>query len=238
MLPHNVPHAFSQNRILADLPREEQEPLRPYRETVRLAKGQVLYNAEGFIRHLYFPMGGMISLLSTTRDGACIEVGMIGNEGVAGLPALLGINTAPYRVIVQIPGNAIRVRADALKRVFDNGGRLRDLLLKYTHTLLLQIAQSAACNRFHTVEERLCRWLLISHDRVNSDTIHLTQEFLAFMLGVPRTSVTAVAGKLQQAGLIRYSRGKIVITDRARMEAASCECYDVIREDIRLFLAA
>ena len=212
--------------------------MRPHRETVRLTKGQVLYDAGDAIRHLYFPMGGMISLLSTTRDGASIEVGMIGNEGVAGLAVLLGINRAPYRVIVQIPGNAIRVRADALKKVFDRGGRLHDLLLKYTHTLLIQIAQSAACNRFHTVEERLCRWLLISRDRVYSDTIYLTQEFLSYMLGVPRTSVTAVAGKLQRAGLIRYSRGKIQITDRPRMEAASCECYDIIREDIRLFLAA
>jgi CRP-like cAMP-binding protein len=238
MFQHKEPQAFSKNQILVSLSREEQDQLRSYQETVRLTKGKVLYDAGDAIRHLYFPMGGMVSLLSTTRDGASIEVGMIGNEGVAGLPVLLGINMAPYRAMVQIPGNAIRIRADVLKKVFDKGGVLHNLLLKYTHTLLIQISQSAACNRFHTVEERLCRWLLISRDRVHSDTIYLTQEFLSHMLGVPRTSVTTIAGKLQRVGLIRYSRGKIQITDRPRMEAASCECYDIIREDIRLFLAA
>lgn len=238
MFQYKTPQNFSQNQILAALSREEQNQIRSNQETVRLTKGKVLYDAGDAIRHLYFPMGGMVSLLSTTRDGASIEVGMIGNEGVAGLPVLLGINAAPYRVMVQIPGNAIRIRADALKKVFDKGGGLHDLLLKYTHTLLMQISQSAACNRFHTVEERLCRWLLISRDRVHSDTIYLTQEFLSHMLGVPRTSVTTIAGKLQRGRLIRYSRGKIQITDRPRMEAASCECYDIITEDLRLFIAA
>ena len=238
MFQSKEPHAFHQNLILAALPREEQARLRSHQETVRLTKGKVLYDAGDTIRHLYFPLGGMISLLSTTRDGASIEVGMIGNEGVAGLPVLLGINSAPYRVLVQIPGNAVRMRAETVKKVFDEAGLLHTLLLKYTHTLLTQIAQSAACNRFHTVEKRLCRWLLISRDRIHSDNIYLTQEFLSHMLGVPRTSVTTVAGKLQRAGFIRYSRGKIQIVDRPAMEAESCECYEIIREDIRHFLAA
>jgi CRP-like cAMP-binding protein len=140
--------------------------------------------------------------------------------------------------MVQLAGNALRIRGDALREAFDRGGRLQDLLLRYTHSLLTQIAQSAACNRFHTVEERLCRWLLMSRDRVQTDTIPLTQEFLSDMLGVPRTSVTTIAGTLQKDGLITYSRGKIIILDRPRLEAASCECYRLVRDGLKQFLVA
>jgi CRP-like cAMP-binding protein len=232
------PSTLFDNRLLAALPREEYERLSPHLELVRLAPGKILYNAGDIARYAYFPKGGMLSLLSTTEGGRTIEVGMIGNEGMTGIPIILRSEVAPYQVMVQLAGNALRIRGDALRAEFNRGGRLQDLLLRYAHALLIQVAQSAACNRFHTVEERLCRWLLVSRDRVHTDVIHLTQEFLSHMLGVPRTSVTMIAGKLQGQGLIRYSRGKIVILDRPAMEAASCECYRLVREEIKHFFAA
>ena len=238
MLPPNKLRASLNNRILAALPRGEYERLRLFQESVRLAQGRVIYDAGDFIKHVYFPLGGMLSLISTTRAGASVEVGMIGDEGVAGLPAILRVSTAPYRVVMQLPGNAVRFRVDVLKDAFDKGGRLQDLLLRYMHTLMTQISQSAACNRFHTVEERLCRWLLVSRDRVQSDELNLTQEFLSQMIGSPRTSVTAIAAALQRANLISYSRGKIRILDRGGMEVTSCECYEVVRDSINEFLAA
>lgn len=237
LAPNKLGTPFN-NRILAALSREEYGDLRPFQEHVRLVQGRVIYDAGDLIRYVYFPLGGMLSLLSTTRAGASVEVGMIGKEGVAGLPAILRVNTAPYRVVIQLPGNAMRFRVDVLKDAFNRGGRLQDLLLRYMHTLLTQISQSAACNRFHTVEERLCRWLLVSHDRVNSDVLGLTQEFLSQMIGSPRTSVTAIAGALQRANLIAYSRGKLRILNRPGLEAASCECYEVVRGSIDEYLAA
>lgn len=227
-----------ENRILATLPRDEYERLLPRLESVRLTQGKILYNAGDVVRYAYFPKGGMVSLLSVTEDGRTIEVGMIGDEGMAGIPVVLRVNRAPYRVMVQLTANAMRIRGDVLREEFNRGGKLQDLLLRYTHTLLTQVAQSAACNRFHTVEERLCRWLLIGRDRVHTDTLQLTQEFLSHMLGVPRTSVTMIAGTLQADGLIRYRRGKITIIDRQGLETASCECYRVVREEISHFLAA
>jgi CRP-like cAMP-binding protein len=226
------------NRLLAALPREEYARLAPHLELVRLTPGKILYNAGDLVRHAFFPKAGMICLLSTTESGRTIEVGMIGNEGTSGIAIILRGAVTPCRVMVQLAGNAVRVRADVLRAEFNRGGRFQDLLLRYTHTLLVQIAQSAACNSFHTVEERLCRWLLVSRDRVQADTIHLTQEFLSLMLGVPRTSVTMIAGSLQKQGLIKYSRGKISILDRRRLEAVSCECYRVVRTEIGTFLAA
>jgi CRP-like cAMP-binding protein len=226
------------NRLLAALPREEYARLSPHLELVRLTPGKILYNAGDVVHHAFFPKAGMICLLSTTESGRTIEVGMIGNEGTSGIALILRSAVTPCRVMVQLAGNAIRVRGDVLRAEFNRGGRFQDLLLRYTHTLLFQIAQSAACNSFHTVEERLCRWLLVSRDRVQADTIHLTQEFLSLMLGVPRTSVTMIAGSLQKQGLIKYSRGKISILDRRRLEAASCECYGLVRAEIGTFLAA
>jgi CRP-like cAMP-binding protein len=226
------------NGLLSALPRAEYERLSPHLELVRLAPGKILYNAGDAVRHAYFPKGGMICLLSTTESGRIIEVAMIGNEGMAGIPIILRSEAAPYQVMVQLAGNALRIKAGAVRAEFDRGGRLQHLLLRYTHTLLTQIAQSAACNRFHTVEERLCRWLLVSRDRVQTDTIRLTQEFLSQMLGAPRSSVTTVAVALQREGLIRYNRGQITILDRRGLETASCECYCLVREGIRDFLVA
>jgi hypothetical protein len=163
---------------------------------------------------------------------------MIGNEGMMGVPIVLRSGVAPYQMMVQLAGNALRIRENVLRLELDRGGKLQDLLLRYTHSVLIQVAQSAACNRFHTVEERLCRWLLVSRDHVQTDTIHLTQEFLSHMLGVPRTSVTMIAINLQKEGFIRYNRGRITILDRSGLEAASCECYRRIREGSSNFLVA
>ena len=226
------------NGLLSALPREEYERLSPHLEVVRLTPGKILYNAGDVVRHAYFPKGGMISLLSITEDGRTVEVGMIGSEGMSGIPIILRCSEAPYQVMVQLAGNALRIRGGALREEFDRGGKLQELLLRYTHSVLVQVAQSAACNRFHTVEQRLCRWLLVSRDLVQTDTLNLTQEFLSHMLGVPRTSVTMIAGTLQNEGLVRYRRGRITILSRKGLEAASCECYRRVREGISNFLVA
>jgi CRP-like cAMP-binding protein len=238
MLSSKAPRSPFDNHLLAALPREEYARLAPHLEVVRLPAGRVLCEAGSGIRHLYFLKGGMASLLSITEDGHSVEVGMIGNEGVVGLPAVLGVDSAPYKVVMQLSGNALRIRADALRAEFVRGGRLQGLLLRYMHTLLTQISQSAACNRYHTMKARLCRWLLISRDRAHTNTLLLTQEFLSQMIGAPRSRVTLVAGDLQRAGLIRYSRGKIIILDRRALEAQSCECYRIVREQMNHFLAA
>jgi CRP-like cAMP-binding protein len=230
--------AATDNLILSALKKEDFERLRPGLEMVRLAQNKIIYSAGGTVRYAYFLIGGMGSLISITEDGKAIEVGMIGNEGLVGITAILGLPISPYQVTMQMAGNAMRIRIDKLLAEFKQGGQLHDLLLRYTRTLLTQLSQSACCNGFHTVEARLCRWLLVSHDRAQSDTLQLTQEFLSQMIGVPRTSVTAIAGKLQSAGLIDYSRGKIRILDKQRLEARSCECYRVIRREFDHFLAA
>lgn len=238
MLTLKEPVTVFGNSLLLALPHAEYQRLKPHLAMVRLPPGKILYNAGDIVRHAYFPKDGVVSLLSITEDGRTIEVGMIGNEGMAGIPIILRSNTAPFQVMVQLAGNALRIRGDALREEFNRGGKLQDMLLRYTNSLLTQVAQSAACNRFHTVEERLCRWLLISRDHVQTDVLQLTQEFLSQMLGVPRTSVTMIAHALQAEGLIRYSRGRITILDRGGMEAASCECYRRIREGISNFLVA
>ena len=234
----NISNSKVANSLLASLPYQEYERLLPHLELVRLTPGKILYNAGDVIRYAYFPLSGMICLLSTTEDGRTIEIGMIGNEGMSGIPIILKTSVAPYQIMVQLAASAMRIRGDKLIEEFKRGGQLQDMLLRYAHTILTQVAQSAACNRFHTVEKRLCRWLLVSRDRVHTDTISLTQEFLSYMLGVPRTSITMIASALQKEGFIRYSRGKIFITDRRALEAASCECYRIVREEIGHFLAA
>jgi CRP-like cAMP-binding protein len=223
---------------LRTLPGAEFKRLLPHLEVVRLAQGKTLYEADALIRHAYFLLNGMVSLLATTEDGQTVEVAMIGNEGAVGISLILRVDQSPYKVMVQLPAYAMRIRADMLKREFSEAGQFQYLLLRYTHTLLAQISQSAACNRFHTVEQRLCRWLLVSRDRAKSDTLQLTQELLAHMLGSPRTSVTMIAVTLQKAGLIRYGRGKITIIDLAGLEATSCECYRIVRDKIGKSLIA
>ncbi len=180
----------------------------------------------------YFLASGMVSLVATSETGLAVAVAMTGNEGVIGIPALLSINTATYQVTVQIQARALRIKGFKLKEEFNRSQALQNLLLRYMHWVLTQITQSALCNRFHTVEERLCRWLLLSHDRAASDTLHLAQEFLSQILGTPRTNVTMIAGTIQRMGLIKYSRGKIVIMDKPGLEGASCECYRIFNREV------
>lgn len=228
----------SGNGILAALPPLEYARLASHLELIRLPQGKTLYHVGGEIKYAYFLKSGMASLISVTENGAAVEVGMVGNEGVVGLPALMRINASPYQVVMQLPGTGVRIRADILGAEFNRGRQLQDLLLRYMHTLLTQVSQSAACNRFHTMKARLCRWLLVSNDRAQTDTLHLTQEFLSQMIGAPRTRVTMAASDLQRAKFIRYSRGKIQILDRRGLESSSCECYSVVTEEINHFMAA
>ena len=197
-----------------------------------------MFEAGGHVSHAYFPVSGMASLLSVTPDGRSVEVAVVGCEGMVGLPAILGEGNSPYQAMAQLPSEAVQVSARALRSEFERGGRLKELLLGHALTLLTQVTQSAACHRFHTLEQRLARWLLTTRGHAGADRFRLTQEFLSYMLGVPRTSVTALAVSMQREGLIGYSRGGITILDARRLEAASCECYRVVTRQIERQLAA
>jgi CRP-like cAMP-binding protein len=223
------------NRLLAALPRKEYERLLPGLETVQLAKGETIYNAGDTVRYVYFPAGAVVSLISMTQDGNTIEVALVGDEGVVGVSAVLGAKRTPYQAVVQVGGEALRIKADVLKEEFQHNETLQDMLLCYVYLLLTQVIQSAVCNHFHSAQQRLCRWLLLTSDRARTDSLPLTQEFISHMLGTPRTSVTAIAKELQDAGLISYSRGQITLLDRPGLEAAACECYQVVS---RAFSAA
>jgi CRP-like cAMP-binding protein len=228
----------TKNRLLATLPKEEYERLRPRFEPVHLAKGKIICGTGETVRHAYFIMSGMISMLSSTEGGSMVEIAMIGSEGMTGTTTVLHAERSPYDIIVQIRGEAVRVASHFLRERSDKSPVLQDTLLRYAHALLTQVSRSAACNRFHTAEERLCRWLLVTRDRVGSDSFDLTQEFLSYMLGVPRTSVTAVANSLQRAGIVRYTRGRIAVIDVRGLEDMSCECYRVLKKSSDQFLAA
>lgn len=224
------------NRLLAALPKKEFQHLLPELETVPLVFGDIVFEPGDRIRHVYFPNDGIVSLLSTVEDSAHLEVGVVGNEGLAGLPAFMGVSKSRSRGMVQGAGSAMRLSAATLRRETDNGGSLRKLLNLYTHALITQISQTAACNRFHQVSVRLARWLLMMHDRVAGDEFSLTQEFLSHMLGVRREQVTLAASALQKQGLISYSRGRIKILNRAGLEAASCKCYRLVKDEYDNFL--
>ena len=226
------------NGILAALPREEYERLTSGAERVRLARGAILLEAGVEVTHAYFLLSGMASLVSPVENGKTVEVAAVGSGGMVGIPAVLCDGRSPYEVVMQLPGVALRVRAGALRKEFERGLGLRNLLLGHALWLLTHISQSAACHRFHTVEERLARWLLMTHDHAGSDTFNLTQELLAGMLGVPRTSVTALAGAMQSAGMISYNRGSITVLKRRELEAASCECYRVVMQNAVRLAAA
>jgi CRP-like cAMP-binding protein len=226
------------NKILSALPPQEYAHFFSHLELVTLARGKILYDFAEPISSAFFMLSGMVSLLSITEDGSTTQVSMVGSEGVIGIPLVLRVNKAPYRMMVQIPGKAMRARAELFAREFNRGGPLQDIVLRYIHALITQIAQSAACNRFHTVEERLSRWLLISHDRIKSDTLHLTQEALSHMLGATRTNVTAAANALKKKRVIDYRRGDITIIDRKRLEAIACECYKIVTAEIDYLRAA
>ncbi|MGB7924925.1 MAG: Crp/Fnr family transcriptional regulator [Pyrinomonadaceae bacterium] len=219
------------NRLLDRLPGEELEALRPHLERVELAHGQTLIMPDEPIPYLYFPVTALASLVTLLEDGSTVEAGSVGREGMVGIPVLLDAATTPMQTVAQIPGQALRVRAGAFKEEFDKDGALHKLLHRYIHTLFVVASQSAACNRRHRVEARLCRWLLMSSDGVGSNELGLTQEFLATMLGVRRAGVTEAALMLQEAGLIDYTRGRIRILKRERLEATTCECYGMVKDE-------
>jgi len=228
--------SLSANGILAALPRSEQQRLLPELQCVALPLGYVVYDSGGPPDYMFFPASCIVSLVSTMENGMTAEVGLVGSDGAVGLAICLGGDTFPNRAVVQMEGKAIRIRARALQEEFKRGGMLQQRLLLYIQALLTQISQTAVCNRLHSVEQRLCRWLLLWCDHANSPELRMTQEFIAGMLGGRRQSVTLAARRLQSAGLIHYSRGFIRILDREGLEAATCECSRVVKEEFKRLL--
>lgn len=225
-------HVPGENRLIAALPRPEQDRLFASKlEKVSMGIRDVLYEADGTIPHVFFPLNGVMSLVISMKDERAVEVATIGNEGMVGTPIFLGADKSPTKAFAQVPGEVLRMRAGFFKEEMENGGRLYGLVRRYTQAMINQISQSVACNHLHNVEERMSRWLLITHDRVGADEFSLTHEFLAQMLGLRRPSVSVVAGILQKAGLITYHRGRITILNRKGLEAAACECYEVVRKE-------
>jgi len=219
------------NRLLAAPASQEYQRLRPHLESFTLSFGDILYEPGQIIRHVYFPNNGIVSLLSMVEERSTLEVGMVGNEGMVGISVFLGAPNSLNRALVQGAGTAMRMTAQAFRKHIGHNGPLPDLLRPYTNSLLAQISQTAACNRFHKVDARLARWLLITHDRIGSDEFWLTQRFLSDMLRVRREGVTVAARALQHAKLIRYVRGQITILNRAGLEAESCICYEIVKLD-------
>lgn len=240
MIPENNhpdPTKNGNNKLLAALPKEEYRRLIPHLEQVPLDFGKTIYEPGETIREVYFPDSGIISLLAAVEDGATLEVGLVGREGVVGLPVFLGVNTTTSRAIVQGAGFAMRIKAADFFEESRNGGALPNILQRFTHTMLAQVSQSAACYRFHSIEARLARWLLMTADRAEANEFRITQEFLSNMLGVRREAVNRSAVGLQQQGLIRYSRGRISITDRAGLEKTTCACYAILKDEEKSFPA-
>ncbi|MEL6494700.1 MAG: Crp/Fnr family transcriptional regulator [Cyanobacteria bacterium J06623_7] len=233
------PHVYSPiNQILAALPVSEYQRLVDHLKPVNLVSGEILLEPHEAIEKIYFPQRAMISLVSIMMDGSTTEIGLIGNEGMIGLPAILGGDSTTSRTIVQVSGTALEVSADIIREEFQRGEQLYRLLLLYTQALLTHVSQSAACNRQHNIEERLARWLLSVQDCILKDELPLTQEFIANMLGTRRSGVTVAAGMLQEAGIIRYSRGRITILDRQRLEDTACECYQLVQNEFMRLLGS
>ena len=230
--------APSANHLLAALPAEDFARLSQHLESVDLPLGAALYEAGRELPYLYFLSSGIVSLLQVMEDGSSGEIAVVGNEGVVGIAMFMGGATSPSRAVVQSVASAYRLKAKVLNREFQRGGELQHLLLRYTTTLITQMSQTAVCNRHHSVEQQLCRWLLMSLDRLQSSELVMTQELIANMLGVRREGVTEAAGKLQDAGLIRYARGRIEVLDRPKLEERVCECYALVKKEYeRLFPA-
>ena len=231
------PHSPCENHLLVALPHPESERLYPADlELVPLPLGEVLYESGDELEHVYFPTDSIVSLLYVMADGASAEIAVVGNEGMIGIALFMGGETMPNRAVVQSAGHAYRLKGQLLKEEFNRGGELQHVLLRYTQALLTQMSQTAVCNRHHSVDQQLCRWLLLSLDRLSSNELTMTQELIANMLGVRREGVTEAAGKLQSAGLIHYSRGHITVLDRPRLEARACECYQVVKTEFARLL--
>jgi CRP-like cAMP-binding protein len=220
-----------QNHILDALPQPERDRLFPHLKLVALPLGEVLYESGDTLRHIYFPTDSIISLLYVLEDGASAEIAVVGNEGAIGVALFMGGETTTNRAIVQSAGFAYRLTGARLKEEFGRHGELLHILLRYTQALITQMAQTAVCNRHHTVDQQLCRWLLLSLDRLSSAELTMTQELIANMLGVRREGVTEAAGKLQKLGVITYQRGHITVLDRPRLEQLCCECYAVVKQE-------
>lgn len=222
-------YSAKQNHLLAALPAEEYERMHPQMTLVELPLGEVLYESGSQLRHVYFPISGVVSLVYTMHDGDTAEIAVVGNDGVVGVAILLGGGTTPSRAVVQIAGYAYQITSDTILNEFRRAGPMQLLLLRYVQALMTQMSQTAVCNRHHTVERQLCRWLLLSLDRIASNEVSMTQELIGNMLGVRREGVTAAARRLQEAGLIEYRRGHITVPDRTKLEAHGCECYAVVK---------
>jgi len=224
-------HSPHQNHLLAALPASDFQRLASHLELVPMKLGEVLYESGGQLRYVYFPTTSILSLLYVMEDGASAEIAIVGNEGILGISLFMGGESTPSRAVVQSAGHAFRLKAALLKNEFGRFGPTMHLLLRYTQALITQMAQTAVCNRHHSVDQQLCRWLLLSLDRLQTNELSMTQELIANMLGVRREGVTEAAGKLQGAGLISYQRGRITVLDRPGLEARSCECYQVVKTE-------
>ena len=225
------PHTPKKNHLLAALPAEDYARLLPNLELIAMPLGWAVYESGGQLSYLYFPTTSIVSLLYVMESGASAEIAITGNEGLIGVSLFMGGESTPSRAVVQSEGNGYRLKASILKKEFALGGHLQHLALRYTQALITQMAQTAVCNRHHAVDQQLCRWLLLSLDRLPSNELRMTQELIANMLGVRREGVTEAAGKLQAAGLIHYSRGKITVLDRPKLEQRVCECYGVVKRE-------
>src|SRR5258706_6234701 len=228
LAPRVNPH---QNHLLEALPANDYERVAPYPELQSLKLGDGLYEPGRAMRYVYFPTTAIVSMLYVMENGASAEIAIVGNEGILGISLFMGGESTPSRAVVQSAGYSYRMRAQLLKNEFGRYGTLMHLLLRYTQALITQMAQTAVCNRHHSVDQQLCRWLLLSLDRLASNELSMTQELIASMLGVRRDGVTEAAGKLQTAGLIQYNRGKITVLDRPRLQARACECYAVVKKE-------
>ncbi len=220
-----------ENHLLAALPAAEFEHWRPHLELVDLSLGQVLYESGSTMTHVFFPITAIVSLLYVMEDGASAEIAVIGNEGVVGISLFMGGGSTPSRGVVQSAGVGFRLKAQVMKEEFDRAGPVLHLLLRYTQALITQMAQTAVCNRHHSLDQQLCRWLLLSLDRLRGSELVMTQELIANMLGVRREGVTEAALKLQSAGFIQYARGRIAVLDREGLEKRTCECYAVVKKE-------
>ena len=232
-----LPHSPNQNHLIAALPTAEFERLAPHLELVPLLLGDTLYEPGGQLEHVYFPTTAIVSLLYVMESGSSAEMAGVGNEGILGISLFMGGNTTPSSAVVLTAGHGYRLQARLLKEEFSRAGLVQRLLLRYTQALVTQMAQSAACNRHHSIEQQLCRWLLLTLDRLPSNELVMTQELVASTLGVRREGITEAAGKLQRAGVIRYRRGHISVLERPGLEARACECYAVVRKEIDRLLA-
>ena len=224
-------HSSYQNHLLHALPAGDYTRLKSQLELIPMALGQVLYEPGARLRYVYFPTTSIVSLLYVMEDGASAEIAVVGNEGMLGISLFMGGETTPSHAVVQSAGFGIRLKAQLLKDEFARFGPMMHLLLRYTQALITQMAQTAVCNRHHSVDQQLCRWLLLSLDRLATNELSMTQELIANMLGVRREGVTEAAGKLQNSGLIRYRRGRITVLDRPALEARTCECYQVVKTE-------